>query len=279
METLLAGVSKISGQRQVLIRLNWMLEDETRGARDLVELLRMDQGLSARVIAISNTALYRGGDAVSTVEEAVVRIGVWEIRRVLMSSIMREMTLGALRVYNLAPGALWGRSLLVAVGMAALTEETGAAADQCYTTGLLHGAGLIVIDRWLCEKHPLRLPRVGSYDDPCRAARERELIGWTSEEVGAALLESWRFPGPMLEAIRLALDPLAAGEHVRLAARLHLAQWCARAIEARAANKPLAALPEAGILEAAGREPDAIEALLVDVQQRFTDQKAASGVG
>ncbi|MGH8019980.1 MAG: HDOD domain-containing protein, partial [Opitutaceae bacterium] len=225
---LLGSVSKISGHRQVLIRLNWMLEDEMRGAGDLVELLRMDAGLSARVISTANTALFRGGSHVSSVEEAVVRLGIWEIRRLLLSSIMREMTLGALKVYRLAPGALWSRSLLTAISMEVLAAATDRSADSCYTVGLLHCAGMIVIDRWLSEKSPRRLPQADP-DDPQIAEREREFVGWSSDEVGAALLESWRFSGEMVLAVRHHRSPALAGEAAPMAALLQLAQWHARA--------------------------------------------------
>ncbi len=261
----------------MLIRLNWMLEDEMRGAGDLVDLLRMDPGLSARVISAANTALFRGGSPVSGVEEAVVRIGVWEIRRLLLSSIMREMTLGALKIYHLAPGALWNRSLLTALAMEALAAAAGRSPDACYTTGLLHCAGMIVIDRWLTEKSPFRLPRIDP-DDPLAAERERELLGWTSDEAGAALLESWKFSGGMIAAIRHHRAPEQAGEAEPMAALLQLARWHARAVEAaEALARPYPENPDSAVIAAAGIDAAEFGSLLPLVRQRFVEHKATVG--
>lgn len=277
LEQVLEGIAKISGQRQVLIRLNSLLEDETRGMQDLVEVVRMDAGICSRVIAAANTTYFRGGTQVFSVEEAMVRVGVAEIRKTLLSSIMRELTLGPLAVYGLTSDALWKRSLLAALAMDVLAQEANRSSDICYTVGLLHPVGMIVLNRWMTNQTSSQPPRIGTIDALDLPVREREACGWTSPELGAGLLESWHFPEAVATAVRHQSAPGQAGRFQGLASLLAAAKWQARHIEAETLRRSPPRPPSKSVLRAAGIEQDAILTSIETVKERFEAFKAAMG--
>lgn len=275
---LLEGLHKVSGHQRVLLRLNAFLADEDGGFQQLVEILRLDPGLSARVISAANTAYFRGGLLAGSVDEAVVRIGVMEVSRLLLGSIAFELTSGRLPSYGLAPGDLWNRSLVCALAMHALGQEARRSTDVCHTIGLMHGLGMIVIDRWITRTRPRQLAPLGDPEAPGLSERERELVGFTSSELGARLLESWRFPENIVNAVGFQNAPLAAGRFSRLACLLSLARWLGRTVLVGRDLTQLPDPPSAGILEGAGLGQEAVAGLLEPVRREFFSQKAALGV-
>jgi HD-like signal output (HDOD) protein len=278
LSELFEGVTKVSGHREVLVRLNGMLEDESCGSTDLVEVLQMDPGLAARVITAANTVHFRGGNPVASVLEAVVRVGVQEIRRLLLSSMVRELAAGALRSYGLAPGALWRRSVMGAISMEVLAKAVSRSTDVCYTAGLMHNVGMVIVDGWLGKRSDGRPARIGDIDALDITLREKEAIGWTSAEVGAELLQRWRFPESVAAAVRHQNNPLDAGQFSAFASLLKLALWQMRTIEAQTNGRDAPRIPGDEVCKAARLEPDALRELLGEVKQRIADARMAAGV-
>jgi HD-like signal output (HDOD) protein len=177
VEQLLSGVARLAGHRAIVMRLNSLLEDEASGVSELVAVLRLDAGLCAQVVSAANTVFFRGGLPVSSVDEAVIRVGVWEVRRLLLGTIAFELTTTGLRFYGLPPGDLWNRSLACALAMDALGQEKRRSTDVCYTIGLLRAIGLIVIDRWTSRRENAHVPLLGDAFSQGLGERERAIVG------------------------------------------------------------------------------------------------------
>jgi HD-like signal output (HDOD) protein len=89
----------------------------------------------------------------------------------------------------------------------------------------MHGIGLLVIDRHAAQerKAPRRLVSSGYPLD--FASAERDWLGFSHAEAGAALLELWGFSEPVIAAVKYQIEPEAAGEHRPLSMVLATARW------------------------------------------------------
>lgn len=278
LDDLLAGLAKVSGHRQVLLRLNEFLSNDDGGLQDLVAILQMDPGLSARVISAANTAYFRGGLLAASVDEAVVRVGLSEVCRLLLDSTTYELTSGALRSYALAAGDLWSRSLACGIAMDMLARELRRSRDICHTIGLLHALGMIVVDRWLVSHELQREAHFGDTWSSSIAARERELVGFSNAELCARLLEVWRFPENIVCPIEHQETPLQAGRFSRLACLLVLARWLSHVILVGRNLEMLPAPPDKAVVEGAGFDEKTLNALIEPVRTEFAKRKASIGV-
>ena len=274
MDDLLSGISKISGHREVLVRLNRLLDDEKSGPMEFVEILRLDPGLSARVISAANTVFFRGGSPVSSIDEAVIRIGVEQVRRLLLESISFEMMAGPLRSYALPAGELWARAIRCALSMSTLSEIVNRSSDVCYTVGLLHCVGMVVIDRWEeSSDSGRRAPPFAELHGTDLWNKERAIAGSSNPEVAGALLASWCFPESITQSISGQENPAGVGDFSKRACLLAIACWQSETVHARIAYANEPKPPEALIFETAEIEQERVAETTVEVVEKFLETK------
>jgi HD-like signal output (HDOD) protein len=273
MDELLSGVAKISGHREVLVRLNRLLGDENSGPMEFVETLRLDPGLSARVIAAANTVYFRGGSPVSSIDEAVIRVGVEQIRQLLLESISFEMMAGPLRSYAIPAGELWAQSICCALSMATLSKIVNRSSDVCYTIGLLHSVGMVVIDRWEEKSGSGRRAAFAGLDGSELWRKERAVAGCSNPEAAGALLASWRFPESISRTISKQETPASIGEFSKRACLLTIARWQSQTVRARIAYLDEPKPPEALIFETAAIELEQVAETTVQVVEQFLETK------
>jgi HD-like signal output (HDOD) protein/CheY-like chemotaxis protein len=179
-----------------------MTESCDTSASDLSRAIASDPVLSAKMLQMSNSAYFGGGrNRVSSIKDAVVRIGFAETRRIAMSmSIMNlfdneRLTVGFNRLQ------FWRHCLSTAV-MAAFfaTGMRGVKKDEAFVCGLLHDFGIIVLD----EFAPAVFSRLLTLTTDTGAHfidKEREITGITHQEIIKALFEKWNIPPHLTSAV------------------------------------------------------------------------------
>lgn len=120
--------------------------------------------------------------------------------------------------YGMAAGRLWENAIAVAAVAAGLAGEAGADPRCAHAVGLLRSLGKVVLNN---QPQGVRYP--GEEAEPDVQAWEKAMSGFSSAEIAAVLLDHWRFPPEMVQALCLHRTPEANGEFAASAARLHLA--------------------------------------------------------
>ena len=223
-DDLVKVVKNIPSGPRILPRLQKLLADTNSSLEEIIEPIRLDQGIASRVLHVSNSAFYGKGVQCQTVEEAINRIGFRQVYSVVTNALCSESLVRPLRSYGLKPEEIW--KISVAGGLAAemLANHAGEDRNVAYTIGLLHGLGRVVIDSWLQQTRPgIKL----TYRDFAReyGVDEQAQLRFTQAEAAAALLESWEFPISMVAPIRLQYSDEVPAEHARMVALLRLAKW------------------------------------------------------
>ncbi len=186
---------------QVLSALGEMLQDLNSELDDIAGLLRRDVALAARIVRISNSPLFGGGGRIASIEDAVNRVGFGEILKLVGTASVARFGERALEVYGIGAQTLRDNMLYSAIAAEAIARVSGIDPRVAYTAGLLRPMGLLVLDR--ANRGTLR-PGQG-YDAAqwdSYSAWEGSLFGVDNCEVAGMILEEWRFPAELCNAIR-----------------------------------------------------------------------------
>jgi len=206
-ELVLAHLDRLPTLPPVALRLLQVTGDATRGAADVVALLRADQTLTARLLAVVNSAAAGLRTPVTTVERAVPLIGFQALRGIVLATATldifpcpHERTAAA---FDRA--AFWRHALAVACaarGLAAAAPDLRVDAEEAFVAGLLHDLGKVALAAVFPKAYERAAARANAQRGDI-ADCERSVLGADHTVAGRRLAERWRLPAPLQEAIWL----------------------------------------------------------------------------
>jgi putative nucleotidyltransferase with HDIG domain len=181
-------------------------EDAEATADDLLDLIQTDPGIAARVVRVANSVFYNRGYQIKDLRSAVVRLGLWNIRNILLGvSMVRTFD-------SFFAGAPYSRedfwTHCVAVGSLAgrLTESRNLSSSVAFLAGLLHDLGKLLLDRYL-QREFREAVGVARREGLALPEAEERGLGLSHATVGAGLLEVWKLPAEIVEPVRHHHDP------------------------------------------------------------------------
>lgn len=219
--------AKLPPSPQVFGRLVAAINDGNSSLDRMAELVRLDTALTSQLLRIANSVLFGFRSQATSVEEAVLRVGLKELHRIVGLCAASLAFQSDMRVYATTAESLWGNAVATAVAMEKLCFATGGDPALGYTAGLLRSVGKMVLARHAAGA-------VAAYEAESAAPLpewEQAAFGTTHAQVGAALCELWRFPKPIVGAIRDHLQPAANPHANALAHLLNLAGLLAERLE------------------------------------------------
>ena len=179
--------------------------DNQKSTRDeILEIISTDTGIVSKILSVSQSVIY-GGMAVSSLNEAVNRIGLKEVRKVALAGGVVK----ALSDFDdgIDWGSFWIRSIVVARLVESLVSSFQESDGASYLTGLLHDIGRIFMRHHFPELyHPVNLK-----SEECGGAyeAERALFGFTRAPVSAVLCKKWGLDMKIVTAVQYQNNPMA----------------------------------------------------------------------
>jgi HD-like signal output (HDOD) protein len=154
-------------------------------AGQLADMITTDAALSARLIQVANSPLYRGSVEINNIQMAVARLGNNTIRTLVTSLVMQQMFKPPTATLEALFRETWGQSVNVSAICRALASfAKHLAPDEAMLAGLIHQIGKLPI-LMLVEKIP------EFRDSP---ARLNKLLEKAHPAVGKIIMDSWNFP-------------------------------------------------------------------------------------
>jgi HD-like signal output (HDOD) protein len=193
-----------------IMRIMAYLSKPEADLNDMATLIEYDPGLTVNVLRMANSSFFGGGAVVSTVREALHRLGTKRIVQMVIASGVAPHTQAPVVGYRLASGELLRHSIAIGTGAEILAKELGLKAPEyTFTAGLLCNVGKIVLGKFLEVDADQLLALAHTEDIPFDEA-ERRLLGIDHAELGALLLSRWELPDPIIRCVRWYLDPASA---------------------------------------------------------------------
>lgn len=210
----------------VLPKLLGLMESDRSASSDIAEAISSDPALASKTLKVANSAYYGFSQTIATLEKAVPLLGFNMVRSLALSiGVIHSLSSGKNSPHFSQEG-LWIHSLAVAEAMQELATKFGKGDhnEHLFIVGLLHDIGKIVLNQFFGELFQQALEAAASQENTGLYTAERRIIGLDHADVGAMLLERWRFPAKVRNPIAVHhQDDIPEGTNANDVAMLRIA--------------------------------------------------------
>jgi len=178
---------------EVALKIREAVESENTSAQQVAETLTQDASLSARLIQVSNSPLYRSRTPIEDLQMAVTRLGIRMVRDLVISLAMKQIYQATSDVLDEHFRRIWNTSVEVAaICRMFATTVPGINPEQALLAGLIHNIGA--------------LPILVMAEDDNELFNDGEALGQVISElqgrVGILILETWNFGDAMIDVVK-----------------------------------------------------------------------------
>ncbi|HTV40223.1 MAG TPA: HDOD domain-containing protein [Candidatus Sulfotelmatobacter sp.] len=230
LDTYIEGIQHLPPTPTLMLQLIELFRKPDVDADEIVALLGRDPALAVEVLRRCNSAYYGLDTPVMDINEAVFRMGFYEVYQMAVAlSGMRALTPGE-KVPGFSAETLQRHSNITAIAAGALALEADQSEGIAFTAGLLHDVGKLVLALGERDKYVTVMENCRSSGASLNET-EKMIFGFNHDEVGARLLQRWGVP---VEVVMPALghnDPAPTGEWHQVVAITNLASRMANYIE------------------------------------------------
>lgn len=175
---------------EVALRVRDAVERENSSAKSIAAIVSSDVALSARLLQVANSPLYRGRMLVDNLQMAVSRLGNRLVRSLVISLAMQQIFQATSDTLDRRFRRIWENSVEVAAISRVLAQTLPHLdPEQALLAGLLHNIGALPI--LVMAEHEGSLAR-----DPHRLDFLLERLG---PSIGGLILDNWDFPTSLRE--------------------------------------------------------------------------------
>lgn len=193
---------------------------------ELSNIVSHDPSMASRILKVANSPYYSIRQAVSSVRQAILVIGLSDLMSLLLVTSLMEKFNQDEAMDNLSPMDFWIHS--VAVGAAArscASDSSGymISASEISLAGLLHDIGKSVFIRFFPAESDRCIQL--TLDEGCSLLdAETKVFGITHAELGGVLARNWNLPEFIVQVVHFHHHPEEADEAYAKLARM--VGWC-----------------------------------------------------
>jgi putative nucleotidyltransferase with HDIG domain len=212
--------------------------------QDVVQVISGDKSTVSRVLRVVNSAAYGLNQKVETVSQAVVLIGIQEVRNLILgSSIMKSFPVDE-ELTGFNPENFWKHSIGVGLATRLLGKQIGFAdVESLYVAGLLHDIGKLFFISYMPNEYSEVFNSLRENRETIVSA-EKRILGVGHDEAGAMVIEYWKLSDYLKQVVRFH-HSLNAGSAVKnLVTIVHIADYWVRALDLGSPGDPRVKHPD-----------------------------------
>ncbi len=204
LRSFLVDVGTLPSPPALLFEILDYTSTEDLSIQVLSDLVGRDASLTAKLLQVANSSIYSFPGEITTVGRAVMVLGIKSVRLLTLSLTLTGLFPSSLMHGN-AVMEIRRRSLVNALANRAFMAEIDPIyADEGFLTGLLSNLGSLVVEQCTPDDFGRLFGESATAESglvwPC-FARQREALGFTLDELTAALFEQWGLPGFLSEVV------------------------------------------------------------------------------
>ena len=262
---LVAKVKNLPPIPSAALRLIGLLDKAETENDDIVQAIRFDNVLTAKLLRACNSPYFGFSEPVSSVDQAVLVLGHQQILHIVLTLAFGSSMTVPLAGYANESCDLWQHSLTTAMA-AEIVADSGlnvhAERSVAFTAGLLHDIGKLVLGQVIELEQQTAIHDAITAGGLSRSDAERQILGTDHAEVGACLLKSWNLPDDVVEGVANHHRPVLAPRPL-LSTVTHVANCTAHL----AGAAPGAVSVDEPAAAALGLTPELMERLIADVRE------------
>ena len=179
--------------------------DTDEGEAQLLKLIGQDPLISAKIIGLSNSAMFGASRKVTSIPDAAMLLGLTRVKSVAIGiatmSAVTKFPEGQLKAND-----LWMHSMAIALVMRVIARAMPARVrpldDQIFLAGLLHDIGYMALSYLDTEASNALHTELQLHPERPTMEIEQELLGITHGEIGAHLGRHWDLPDEIVAVMR-----------------------------------------------------------------------------
>ncbi|MDR0330982.1 MAG: HDOD domain-containing protein [Chitinispirillales bacterium] len=226
IESRLHSLKSLHTQPAVIAKITQMLQNPATNAEELGMAIRADQVLASRVLKLVNSAFYGFPGRIGSISHAVILLGFSTVKNIVLTASVLELFAvrggGKFNAHE-----VWKHSLACGVAAQCLARAVKyEGQEECFVAGLLHDIGKVIMFQIVPNEFNNVIECADKtktlfYDSECK------LLGISHQQIGGMLIEQWRLPTKILDAVANHHTPHGGS---LLTAVVHCADIFARAL-------------------------------------------------
>lgn len=188
------GIDRLPTVPTVVKKLLELASDPRVSIAEMSRFVSSDPALATRVLRMVNSPLHGFPERVSSVNQAVILLGVDVVKGLLLGltvfELMQQTMIG-----------LWEHSCATAVVARIIAQKRGVRdPEEVAVGGLLHDLGKVLLILQLPEQYEAAMTRAGE-EEKNMVTVEDEAFSVTHPMAATWLMQKWSFPKPLTEMI------------------------------------------------------------------------------
>ncbi|MFC1862816.1 HDOD domain-containing protein [Thermodesulfobacteriota bacterium] len=197
LEKLAQNIEQIPTLPVISQKIMRVMENEDSTIKDIAKIIENDQSLTLKLLKIANSAFYGSLGKVSSLDNALVKLGMNEVKSIVLGVSIRNF------FSDTSDGTFdrerfWRHSIIcsqVAKFLGSYFKITND--DSLFLSGLIHDMGKVVLDEYFHEDFLEIIDYVDSTGSTFSEA-EKSIIGTTHYQIAAKILKQWEFPDEVI---------------------------------------------------------------------------------
>ena len=198
-EILVGAVDDLPTIPIVATKVLQLLDDPDVSVEEIADLMLTDQVMTARVMKLLNSPVYKPAQEITSLKRALVYLGLRHVRELaLTTSVINAFdgTSGALEL-----NAFWEHSFGVGMVSKIIAQKIGYQdLEKAYISGIIHDLGEVFLSNFLRDPFLEVLEYIRTHPVKLVDA-EAELLGTTHCEIGLCMARKWNFPDAYCDVI------------------------------------------------------------------------------
>lgn len=173
------------------LELQSMLSQENVNINQVAAKIIEDPAVASQLLRVANSAFFAGLSKVSTIKEAILRLGYRQVTSLIMLVTQQQQYRSPDKFLNHYVGPLWRHAASCAMGTKWLAERLGyrVMVQEAFLAGLLHDIGKLFLLKVLESIHAS-----GKCDLHLSKSVVSEVLDSMHAQQGAMLLTRWNLP-------------------------------------------------------------------------------------
>ncbi len=170
-----------------------LLSDENASIKKLADVIEKDQAMTVKILKMANSAFYGTLGKVSSIDHALVILGIGEIKSILLAFSVRDFFKDAMSD-SIDRNRFWKHAIICSQVAKYLARYFNLTTDDTlFLSGLIHDMGKVVFDQYFHEDF-VNIVHFVDENHTTFSEAEKKILGITHYQVAAKLLQQWKFP-------------------------------------------------------------------------------------
>ena len=174
---------------EVALRVRDEVDKDSATAQKVAQMIATDAAVSARLLQVANSPLYRGRVTIDNIQTAVTRLGNKLVRSLVVSLAMKQIFQATSDALDKRLRALWEESVQIAAISRVLAQsQPQLEKEQAMLAGLIHSIGSLPI-LTMAESFAELMADTEKLD---------QFVAHLPPTIGKPILQTWGFPDTLI---------------------------------------------------------------------------------